>query len=518
MTITMVNLPRRPLAAAVGLALLSVAPATRADWKFTPVFEVRETYTDNVALRANAEANWVTELAPSFRLEHTGPRLQMSAAYTRHFYEYADKDIGGTYGATQDLSAVAKAKVVSELLYIDANASIGQRDASAFGPLLLNTGNNFARTNASEIKTARISPYLVHRFGPYANAELRFTADRLTSSTGGLNNSTGKTLALNLVSGSAFRQLGWGLQANKSEQKGLATTGPGGKSDSENVAANLRWTATSQLTLTAMGGYDSYDYQALGGSNGGAAWQLGVDWQPGTRTRVQASAGKRYYGNSYSLQAQHRARASIWSINYNDSVTSTRQQFLLPSAIDTFSMLDRLFASAIPDADERRQAVNAYIQAAGLPASLANNINYFSNRYYLQKQLQAAVVLNGPHTTTVLTLQDMRRNGLSSTAVDSSVLGSTNTILNDNTHQSGGNMTWNWRLSSRTGVLATADVTRIRSISAKTSTINRSLRIGLTRQLQPSLRGSIDVRRVSGGLGAAHYTENAVSASLNKQF
>ena len=79
MTITMANLHRRPVAAAVGLALLSLAPACRADWKFTPQVEVRETYTDNVALRPNGEGNWVTELAPSLRIAHTGPRLQLDA-------------------------------------------------------------------------------------------------------------------------------------------------------------------------------------------------------------------------------------------------------------------------------------------------------------------------------------------------------------------------------------------------------------------------------------------------------
>lgn len=518
MTITMAKLHRRPAAAAVSLALLSLAPACRADWKFTPTVELRETYTDNVALRANAQANWVTELAPSFRLDHTGPGLQMSATYSRRFYEYADKDVGGTYGATQDLNANGKARIINELLFVDASASIGQRDTSIFGAVQQNTGNTFATANSAEVKTARISPYLKQRFASYADAELRYAYDRVTTSTRGLNDSTGNSLSLNVTSGNAFRLLGWGLQASKSKQKGVATTTAGGESTSDNYALTLRWAATSQLNLTALGGYDSYDYQALGGSNGGSAWQLGFDWQPSSRTRLQASAGKRYYGNSYSLQAQHRARVSIWTLNYNDSVTSTRQQFLLPSAIDTFSMLDRLFATTIPDADARRQAIAAYIQATGLPTSLANNINYFSNRYYLQKQFQAAVALNGAHTTTVLTLQDMRRNGLSSTNVDSGLLGNTSSILNDNTRQTGGNITWNWRLSTRTGVLATADVTRIRSISANTSTNNRGMRIGLTHQMQPKLHAAVDVRRVSGGLGAAKYTENAIAASLNKQF
>lgn len=518
MIITMAKLHRRPAAAAVALALLSLAPACRADWKFIPSVDLSETYTDNVALRANAQANWVTELAPTFRLDHIGPRLQLNAIYSRRFYEYADKDVGGTQNAAQNLSATAKAKLINELLFIDANASIGQRDASAFGAVQQNTGNNFATANSAEVKTARISPYLKYRLGSYANAELRYSVDRVTSSAGGLNNSTANALTMNVASGNAFRQLGWGLQVNKSKQQGVATADSGGESDSENYALTLRWAATDQFNVTALGGYDSYDYQALGGSNGGQAWQLGFDWRPSSRTHLTASVGKRYYGNSYSLQAQHRARISVWTFSYNDAVTSTRQQFLLPSSIDTFSLLDRMFTTTIPDPDARRQAVEAYIQATGLPASLANSINYFSNRYYLQKQFQAAVALNGARTTTVLTLQDMRRNGLSSTDVDGGLLGNTSTMFNDNTRQSGGNVTWNWRLAPRTGVLASADMTRIRSISANTGSTNRGLRIGLTHQLQPKLRATINLRRASGGLNTAKYTENAISASLNKQF
>jgi uncharacterized protein (PEP-CTERM system associated) len=267
-----------------------------------------------------------------------------------------------------------------------------------------------------------------------------------------------------------------------------------------------------------MRGYDSYDYQALGGSNGGASWQLGVDWQPSTRTQVQASAGKRYYGNSYSLQARYRARTSIWSINYNDAVTSTRQQFLLPSSVDTFAMLDRLFASSIEDPAARRQAVEAYMLAAGLPPSLANSINYFSNRYFLQKQFQAAVTMNGAHTTTVLSMHDTRRNGLSSAVVDNNLLGTTTTTLNDNTRQTGATASLNWRLSSRTGLLASAEIMRVRSLSANLSALNRNARVGLTHQMQPTLRATVDIRRVSGGMGVASYTENAVSATLNKLF
>ncbi|GAB2860731.1 hypothetical protein GCM10027277_31710 [Pseudoduganella ginsengisoli] len=527
MTITTVNwlgraVPRAPrlapAPAAVALALLALSPACRADWKFIPQFSLSETYSDNIALRPVAQENWVTTLSPAFSLDNKGPRLDLHATYSKQFYEYADKAVGGTQHGTQNLSAEAKGKLIEELLFVDATANISQQNVSIFGALSPTAGNSFATDNFVEVKTARVSPYFKHRFGPYANAELRYAYDRVTSSKSGLNNSTGDTYSLSINSGTAFRQLGWGLQASKSKQQGLATTAVGGSSTSENASANLRWLASAQFNLTAQAGYDSFDYQALGGRNSGAAWEVGMEWQPSTRTHVKASAGRHFYGNSYLLEAQYRARASIWTLNYNDAVTSTRQQFLLPSTIDTFTTLDRMFSSTIADPVARRQVVEAYIQAAGLPSSLANNINYFSNRYFLQKQFQAALVMNGAHATTVLTLQDMRRNALSSAVVDSNLLGSSLSQLNENTSQTGANATLTWRLTSRDGLRATADVSRMRSLSAHTSNLNRSIRVGLTRQLQPKLSAAIDLRRIKGGLGIAQYTENAVSATLNKQF
>lgn len=494
--------------------MLSLAAPSRADWKFVPQVELRETYTDNVALRPVGQANWVTELAPGFTLDNSGPRLQFRGSYTKRFYEYSDRAIGGVHGNQQQLAADARAKLVQDLLFLDASANISQRAASAFGPQLIGIGNGFASANADEVKTIRVSPYLLHRFGAYATAELRYARDYLKSENASLGQTDGNTTTLNLNSGAAFRQLGWGLYASHDRQDNEVA----GKSNSDNAMATLRYLLTPLLSLTAGAGYDRYDYASLGGSTQGRAWSLGFKWEPGARTSVTANMGRRYYGDSYSLQAFHRSRATVWTLNYNDAVTTTRAQFMLPSTVDTASLLDRMFAATIADPVARRQAVDAYIQATGLPASIANNINYFSNRYMLQKQLQAAMALNLAHTTLLVTLADARRSGLSATEVDSGLLGSATSTLNDNTRQTSASAALNWRLNSRTAVNVNADVARIRSVSQDRTDHNRSLRVGLSHALRPKLRAGLDLRRIRGGNGVGLYTENAISASITKQF
>jgi uncharacterized protein (PEP-CTERM system associated) len=516
----------RPLALAVALAALSLAPPSRADWKVTPYIDLQETYTDNVLLapKDQARSQFVTTLAPSLSLIGHTPRADLSVNYSKRFNEYSDSNLSGTNGSTQQLQATGKARLVDELLFLDANASISQQAVSAFGPQPTFTGNtnNFAQGVGTEVKTYRISPYLLQRFGSAATAQVRYTRDHVSTSTSTFGNSDSNTLAVDLASGAAYRKVGWGLTYTRQ----LIDDSIAPKSTSENVNASLRYLQSQELTLSLNAGYDKYDYQSLGGRTQGKSWSVAANWTPGARTSVQASVGKRYFGDSYSLALQHRVRSSVWSLNYSDGVTTTRSQFQLPQTIDTAALLDQLFSASIPDAALRAQAVAAYIQSAGLPPSLANSINYLSNRYMLQKQFQGSAAFNGAHGTLILALVDSKRNALSLTNVDDGLLGSINNSLNDNTHQTGATATLNWRLSARTSLDASAAYMRVRALalvdrtdSHRTDT-TRTLRLNVRRQLGSKLTGVLELRRANGSLsdGARDYTENAVVATLSKYF
>jgi hypothetical protein len=100
-------------------------------------------------------------------------------------------------------------------------------------------------------------------------------------------------------------------------------------------------------------------------------------------------------------------------------------------------MLDNLFRAQIPDAQMRAAAVQAYIQAAGLPPSLATSVNFLSNRYSLNKQLNAGVAWQLARTTTTFSVFKTKRQMLSSQQVDSVLLGSSLATLNDNTEPGG---------------------------------------------------------------------------------
>jgi uncharacterized protein (PEP-CTERM system associated) len=502
----------------VPLALLALvlSPHAKAEWKFTPTVDLRENYSDNVNLqRAElAKAQFYTELAPGFSLMNNSPRWTMRSAYQRSFYWAAKDDVPGTQRGQQQLSANVDARLVEDLLFFDAAAQIGQQAISAFGPQVNN--NFYSTTNRTEVRTWHASPFLRHRFGSTADLEVRYLRDSVDTGRVGMGNSDGDTLSFNLGSGRMFRAAGWNLVASKSKIKDSVAP----DSTIENVNLNLRYRLGSTFTATASVGHDSYDYQSLGGDTAGASRTLGFQWTPSPRTSLTASAGRRYYGSTYLLNAQHRSRHTVWLISYNDAVTTSRSQFLLPSTIDTASMLDGLLTPTIPDPVKRAAAVQAYINATGLPPSLADNVNYFTNRFILQKQLQASVAFSTAHTSTVFSLYNTRREALSAVQTDSLLTGSQNQNLNDNTRQYGANAMLNWRINPRSSVILNLNSGKSISNSTGLETDNKSVRLGLTSQIRARLRGTVELRRVEGSTlgGLNDYVENGASASLSMQF
>ncbi|HZV66187.1 MAG TPA: TIGR03016 family PEP-CTERM system-associated outer membrane protein [Telluria sp.] len=505
-----------PLAAPVAMLALLMSPQCGAEVKITPGVDLNETYTDNVRLDAKGfeRSEFITEVAPSLSIVANSPRLKFQAAYQLQTYAYSDNKVENTNQSSRQLQAGGVATLLDETLFVDGTGSITRQSVSAFGPQA--SANLYSNANSSEVKSYRVSPYLVHRFGASATVELRYAHDLVNSQSIGFGRSVGDDVSLSLTSGQAFRKLSWSaVYSHRNLNDSIAQ-----KSTTENALLNLRYRLSETFSLTGSGGYDKYDYQALGGTTQGKSWSGGFVWTPSLRTSLQATAGKRYFGSSYSLAAMHRSRHTVWNLSYNDAVTTTREQFLLPATVDTASLLNQLFAASFTDPVARQQAVDAYIRATGLPSSLANNINYFSNRFILQKQFQASAAFNTARTTTVFSLSSTKRNALSTQQTDSSLLGSSSLNLNDNTKQVGASILTNYQISSRTGVNLSATYNHTDSLSAFLTDNNKALRLGMTRQLHSKLKASVEIRRVVGTsatqLGLP-YRENAVSATLSMQ-
>jgi uncharacterized protein (PEP-CTERM system associated) len=488
-------------------ALLFSSAGHAAEWTITPAIDVNETYTDNVNLQpgSRAKSDFVTQVTPSVTVVGKGPRLTLNATYGAQETYYGNQNAASSLSNL--LRADAKARVIDNLLYFDSSASITQQNISAFGPQAVdNTNSSGNRTN---VRSMRFSPYLSHRFSSFATTELRYARDAVSASSGGLSTSNTDTVSFNAKSGSAFQTLGWGLQGSD------ATTHYTGQNDVrlQNIVGTLSYLLTPRFRLIGTTGYDHNDYTALGGTSAGYSWSGGFDWRYSSRTSLSASVGHKYYGNTFSLSALTRSRVANWSLSYDETVTTTPALFAAPGSVDTSTYLNQLLSGTITDAALRAQTVNQLIQSGNLPSSLSNSVNYFTNTTFLQKQLQAAVLLSSPKTTLLLSVFDIRREPLSSQT------GIVTGQANDTTEQVGGSAVLTRRLSALTRANVTLLATRVKSVSTGRVDNTQSLRLGVTQQLGRKVRGTIELRRNQGQSTQADvaYRENAISAFLNFQ-
>jgi uncharacterized protein (PEP-CTERM system associated) len=521
MTITTADLSVRRVLRLTPLALAALLLSNEAwaDWRITPAIQLRETYSDNASNQADdlARASFISEAAPSLTVTGTSSRVKFAGSAEWRKFAYSSDNIPNMRNSDRRYQATAEAIAIKEWLYLDASANSARQAVSAFGPL---PNNSYTANNGTDIRTWSISPYLRHQFGSTASATVRYVRDSVEGGSGsGFGNSLSSTGAFDVVSGPAFPDLGWNLHYSHQDMNAQRT----GNTSTENSLAGLQYRATSHLSLTSSVGYDSYEYKATGLAQNtrGRSWSGGFIWQPSTRTRVAATFGRRYFGKTGSFDASYRTAHSVWTLTYADIVTTTRSQFLLPAALDTAAMLNRLFTSAYPDPVLRAQVVQAYMAQSGLPPTLVDSINYLSNRYMRNKRLQGNATLRGARSTLLFTVFKDRTNALSLQQEDSVLLPSQVSSLNENTSQLGASANLDYRLSSRSSAHATLYGVNVKSLRTGQTNDVRQLSVGMSSRLDSKTTGSLDLRHSKGRAGVfdnRDYHENAIVATLSVQY
>jgi uncharacterized protein (PEP-CTERM system associated) len=513
MTIITANLAALRLTP-LALAALLVANDCRADWKVTPVIQLRETYSDNASNQSDdrARSSFISEAAPSLSVSGTGSRLKFSASAEWRRYAYSNSDMPNVRNGDRRYQAAAEAIAVKDLLYVDASAGGSRQAVSAFGPI---PNNSFTANNGTDIRTWSISPYLRHRFGSTATLTARLTRDSVEGGTGsGFGNTQASTRAFDVVSGPAFPDLGWNLHYSRQDMSAQRT----GDTTTENSLAGLQYRATSHLSLTSTIGYDNYDYHAFSERTRGRSWSGGFIWQPSSRTKVSGTFGRRYFGKTGSFDGSYRTRHSIWTLTYADIVTTSRSQFLIPAALDTAAMLDGLFAKAYPDPVVRQQIVQAYMAQTGLPPTIANSINYLSNRYMRNKRLQGSVTFKGARSSLLLSVFKDRTAALSLQQEDSTLLPTQLSSLNEDTSQRGAGANFDYQLSPRTSAHANLYGANVESLRTGITNDIRQVSAGVSKRFDTKTTGSLDLRHSKGRVGVfdnGDYHENAIVATLN---
>ena len=165
------------IALAAVMAIL-VGPAAAAETTIKTSIGVAETYTDNVDLDRGSEKTdaFLSDLTPSVQIRSTGRRLNGAlAAATTLRYQTAGDDEG--FDVLPNVVGFGNAELIEELFFVDATATATRQ--------LLDTSDSNTESNEETVISYSVSPYLVNRFGSFAESELRANYAQVTIINGG---------------------------------------------------------------------------------------------------------------------------------------------------------------------------------------------------------------------------------------------------------------------------------------------------------------------------------------------
>ncbi|VAV86898.1 hypothetical protein MNBD_ALPHA02-270 [hydrothermal vent metagenome] len=322
----MVHNNKKSILLLLSMAVVSgyISNVDAADWKITPSIAVTEIYTDNVNLDSSiSQSDFVTQVSPVILITGNGPRLNATINYAPNYFFYPG-NANDKHDLRQTLQANLRGELVRDTFFIDANANIAQRFLDrrrAITSLQVSQTNN-RRT----VQSYQVSPYLVHAFGTWASAELRYTLSQIrqsadtrqTTQNTFFGNSLTNTGSFTLTSGRRFSKLGWTLSALRSNEERETF----GSYKNTTARADFSYQLTRILALLGSAGYQKRD--AIGGSFAnfdGFIWDAGFRLVPGPRTSISFRYGNQFIGKSFSLNAQYKitAKDSI-NLSFRDTI------------------------------------------------------------------------------------------------------------------------------------------------------------------------------------------------------
>jgi hypothetical protein len=506
--------------------------AWAGDWQFTSALSLSERYSDNINLNADGQekSDWITEVTPRFSLARTGGRLKVNADYSLQGTLYANAS--NQNDIRHGLNGRAHAELAKDWLFLDSTARISQQPTNlnaAFG-----LGDAVGIDNTTTVSAYTLSPYIKRRLGSAATLVAKVTREEVFSQGSAISDTGSTRYQLGATSGPRFLPLSWAGHYEKSDtdNTGLTSTG------FERASANARFQLNRKFGLLAQANMEKNDF--IGASSlvqDYTSYGLGAFFTPGRRismdvyfndsdnghfisgnlslnptlrTTINASTSERAYGRTHALKLTHRTRKSNWSLNYQDDLTTSQQQFA--------NFTGFLCPTGVLPPD---------------PSCIVIFNQPQSNETFVAKNLIGGVSYTQRRNTWNLSLYNNQREFLSNNAANTSANTTTNTPTNTTR---GVQASWSLRPAARTtftlsGGLSTIDTHGTLGRKDALSHIG----LVISRQFKATVSGSVEVRHqereahfvsnnsvsnnaVSNNSASNDYAENSVAARLNMSF
>ncbi|MGH8470461.1 MAG: TIGR03016 family PEP-CTERM system-associated outer membrane protein [Gammaproteobacteria bacterium] len=479
----------------------------RPGWTIVPEFNLGEVYTDNIALTSSeTQDGFVTELQPGVQVLGDTRRLAFELDYNLQHLVYAgNPELDDTF---HRLFSSVNTELVEQLIFLDADTTLTQQNItttgrgafSNFGPAatLNDVDDNINVTgDRQDVTTYRIAPYLLRRFGNVADAEVRFTYDDLSASSSdsrsfdavGASSSDSRSLnyRADIRSGSRYLLFPWTL-AYENRQIDFDS---GETTEFEQIVGRLEYVYSPSIRLLGDLGYEKNSFASSVPIDDTIIWNIGGRWTPSARTTLEATYGKRFFGNQYAVDLRHQTKRITWLLRYDEQAETVR---------------DRQIERAVRS---RGIGTSLVDRVTGEPVRLDGGIPTQTNEVFVRRLFSTGVVFQTERNQITLSVFDESRD-FQSSREKQSLFGAT--------------AIWTRRLSPLTNLDAsfgwtTTDVDQELTTTAGSEDLI-NLRVQLQHWLGRSLLATIGYRRVELSSDAVEneFTENRIFGNLRMTF
>ena len=473
------RLPRCTHSAVLACGVLGAAGAVHAEVEIEPRISSAVTWTDNIDLGTDQEANESEEIAqidPGLRITQTAQRVNSYLDYTmQNLFFMGDSDRNKTY---HSLDGSTMVEAIRDWFYVEAAVILSQQLVDPSRPV--NNELIFNNENVADVKSARITPSLRHHFSA-ADFEARYTRAKvkysgLDSNGTPLEDADVDSGRVALTSPDEDARFTWG--ASYDVQRASYDISPDFEYETARLDAGLAVSSTLRLLLS--GGLDSdFEENPRGGGLGQSFVQGGFRYRPDSLNEIEVLVGQRFDRTSYEGHWTREGRQLHWSLNYYERPTTEAEQLALRPVGGTGGI--DMPRNPLPDSSDFAR---------------------LTSEVFLDRNLNAELVLLGRRTELTLSVEQTRRIYLSSGQNEEGLQASISLLR---------------RLSSRTDLLG--------SVSRNQGTLRGNgdyedmiYRLGLTRTLSETFKLSLMGAHVDRHGNVGDYKANWITLRLDAVF
>ncbi len=304
------------------------------NWQLDPSLTIQETYSDNVRLAPSGQEKsaFVTEISPGISFSRQTARNQIDFNYRmQNLFNAGGNE---SYDLNHQLQFDSKTEFLRNSLFLDLSSSISQQNT---GNIRSASDNITGGDNRTTVTRYGFSPYWTPHLHGYADGELRFRYEKLSSDNDRQNNSTliSNTSAFNtnsllsdsetieesihLESGWRFSRVTWAVNFVNREQ----TRERGNDVIFRNADGLLRVHLNREFNIFAQAGYSDNSFQGVSNNRNrnGFFYTFGAGWHPSRYFGIDAGFGN----NSFVTLELSPTRHMKWDVTYrnNDIGTNT---------------------------------------------------------------------------------------------------------------------------------------------------------------------------------------------------